>query len=648
MSRCLRDPGLWVTVLAYILAVLSYKIDTGFHWDEGQLAYDSFRVLRGQTPHVDFTYAYFGGLAYFNAAVTWIIGFSILRLRLVTLIVCAAYLVMYYRLSRVYLEGPWACVPAVCFAFYGVRGNFLAPYNTVFCLLFGTAALLALIRFHRTPRTGGLLLAGLLAGCSFAFKHTQGAFQLAAVLFWLAARLDPVPGGDRPSRYRRLSLPPIQTITVFLGGLAFLGLVTLPAGPGYFTYLWFPFVVFWIALLARTWRVTQPALTFLHETLVCLAGFAVPPLVTLGISVARSGPHAIGRTIQGLVNTPKVYFEAVTTYGGFPAGPSCLVLFCVCLASTYGLAAARQRFLRAFCGVVLTGLVAWPAVGLLCGDDLPGFHPGMRNRAIAYFFQASGLLVPAGLLLMTFITFFRTGDSSSRTGPAFAELLLLLCFSMTHAFVLFPQAQFVYFIWAAAPLWLGFLVVSSLVRAPGSRGGRLPDGLDAASEAGPGVGRVPPAALVPICGFLVVVQVVLGETRPFHPGNHPIDGRNAEIRTDLEYARGSNACLEVIRLANSRGEEVFILPEPALQVFSGQLTSHHESFMTHGFLSPEEEAELPRFLASRSIDTLIFSDFQGKGLAAYGFRRLEAELASSWRVDRRLGQFTVYLRRSRD
>jgi hypothetical protein len=173
----------WASSAVYVAGF----VDRGWvPHDEGMLAHNAERTLRGELPHRDFDESYTGGLTQLHALTFRAFGVRLLSLRIVLFLFFLLFIPTLYAVARRLLP-PW---PAGLVALLGVVWsvpNYFASMPSWYVLFFSTAGTYALLRERETDRKSWLFAAGLCGGVSL-LSIVVGLYFVAAALLYLAFR----------------------------------------------------------------------------------------------------------------------------------------------------------------------------------------------------------------------------------------------------------------------------------------------------------------------------------------------------------------------------------------------------------------------------------------------------------------------------
>ncbi len=170
-----------VIVVSTLLLAVRLNVDSNFADDPAQ-AHIAERVLRGERPHVDFQYAYTGGLAYLHAFALHLFGDRVLSLRIMLLVFFVAWVPCFWYVARKLSSTIAASLLTLLAAVWSVP-IYPSALGTWYGLYFATFGTAALFRYIETRHSRWVFLAGILAGFSFLAKVSGLYFLIAALLF---------------------------------------------------------------------------------------------------------------------------------------------------------------------------------------------------------------------------------------------------------------------------------------------------------------------------------------------------------------------------------------------------------------------------------------------------------------------------------
>jgi hypothetical protein len=225
---------------------------SGQYWldliDEGYFVYLGYRVHAGDLPYRDFDTYYTPGIFYLFAWTFDVAGVGVEPIRVLMSGMRALWALLLYVLARRIMPWPFALLPFALVAAVDAAPLFPEPHPSWPSMLAAFGMIEAVARHRERGRARWLILTGVLAGVSLAFKQNIGAFAVLAI------------GGY-------IFLQPRATTgrLVLLGRIGYLLLlalvVTLLLWPGLnaplMVVLWLPLLATLALLAWSSWRETR-------------------------------------------------------------------------------------------------------------------------------------------------------------------------------------------------------------------------------------------------------------------------------------------------------------------------------------------------------------------------------------------------------
>jgi hypothetical protein len=187
-----------VAVLVAAAVIFVLYVWSSRYWldliDEGYFIYLSSRVQAGDLPYRDFDTYYTPGIFYLYAWTFNLFGVTVMPIRILMSAVRVLWALLLYRLTRRVAPWPFAILPFLVVAAVDAAPVFPEPHPSWPAIL-ATLALIEAIALHQTR--GGrrwIVVAGALAGLTFAFKQNLGAFVALAIGAYLLLRPRPQTG----------------------------------------------------------------------------------------------------------------------------------------------------------------------------------------------------------------------------------------------------------------------------------------------------------------------------------------------------------------------------------------------------------------------------------------------------------------------
>ena len=218
-----RKPAIEKSDLIFLLFVITFlylllfKLPFFPIYQEGdQLIFvdDASRMLQGENIYRDFFQFTFPGTQLFYCFLFlifgvkyWVLGFSVILTGALSFWICL-------RISKRLIDGPYTYLPAVIFAFFGLRWFGLDGSHRVFSPLFILIAVWLLLRSGNYLHLG---LAGLFCALSSFFTQQRGFAGLAAIVCFLLA--DNYARGWKWKKYLTESLTVVAAFIVSLASM---------------------------------------------------------------------------------------------------------------------------------------------------------------------------------------------------------------------------------------------------------------------------------------------------------------------------------------------------------------------------------------------------------------------------------------------
>jgi hypothetical protein len=420
---------LTVVVISTLLLVVRLNVDFNAADDPVQ-AHIAERVLHGERPHVDFQYAYTGGLAYLHALALRIFGDRVESLRLMLLVFFVAWVPAFWYIARK-LSSPIGAALLTLLAVVWSVPVFPSPLGSWYGLYFATFGTAALFRYIETHRSRWVFLAGILAGCSFLAKVSGLYFLVAAVLFLV---FDEQNVQDEVLVHE--TYVPDNTysilLTLILVGLDVVLLLLLhnKANITEVYHFAFPGIALSFLLLVREWcmpRFPVPVrLWQISGRLLPLILGALVPVILFLAPYASTG--TLGRWFMEVLVLPAVGWQASFHSAINPIGALCAIppLAIVALNAELRSETARR--------------IAFAAICLLAAEAL---NQALRHPDFArWVWVSAATAIPVTTLIGVFLLL-----RGARQGQAkqTSQLMLLIAVAGLCSVVQFPFSAPVYF-----------------------------------------------------------------------------------------------------------------------------------------------------------------------------------------------------------
>ena len=442
-----------VLAAVWILSALYTGLFLDRGWvphDEGMLAQNAERVLRGELPHRDFDESYTGGLNYAHALAFRLFGIHLLSSRFVLFAFFLAFVPALYAIASRLLPP----LPAGLLTLLGVAWsvpNYFASMPSWYVLFFATLGALALLRALDTGRKGWLFAAGLCGGLAL-LAIVVGLYFVAAALLFLAFREQiAAEAGDRTRERSSFAFAVFQTISCAAFAALLLFLLRSRLAPTELAHLGAPALAVTGILVWRGWKERRGEF---RERLRLLLGLVLPFLLGVLAPVALFVlPYllsdATGDLPRGLFVLPLRQIDVAKR--GFPpfATLGAAIPYAVLLVVSARVSRRSGR------------LLAW-ALALLLALLLLATESDAAYRSVwhsARSLSAVAVLVGGWMLARSF-------ESSALSSRRQQELFLLLAMTALVSLVQFPFAAPIYFCYVAPFV---ALCLAAIVRiAPGA------------------------------------------------------------------------------------------------------------------------------------------------------------------------------------
>jgi hypothetical protein len=407
------------------------------------------RVLQGQRPHVDFQYAYTGGLAYLHAFALRLFGDQVFSLRLMLLLFFVAWVPCFWYIAHKLSSTLTASLLTLLAAAWSVPvyPSAMGLWYGLYFATFGTAAL---FRYIETRRSRWVFLAGILAGLSFLAKVSGLYFLLAALLFLIFDEQnmqEEVQFGDTETPDWGYSV--LLTLTLIALDVVLLMLLRSKANITEVYHFAFPGIALTFLLLVREWgRPRFPIPIRLWQIggrlLPLLAGAFVPVFLFL-LPYISTG--TVGRWFTASLVLPAIGWQVAFHSAINPIGALCAIPPLVVIAMN---AELRSETARRLAFIVICALGA-----LALNQSLR--HPEFARWVWVSAATAIPLTTAIGVSLLL--------ARAHRThGKRTSQLMLLIAVAGFCSLVQFPFSAPVYF---CCVVPLGILAFIALAKIAG-------------------------------------------------------------------------------------------------------------------------------------------------------------------------------------
>ena len=442
-----------VVVISTLLLAARLNVDSNFADDPVQ-AQIAERVLHGQRPHVDFQYAYTGGLAYLHALALHIFGDRALSLRLMLLVFFVAWVPGFWYIARKLSSTLGASLLTLLAAVWSVP-TYPSPLGSWYGLYFATFGTAALFRYIETHRSRWVFLAGTCAGLSFLAKVSGLYFLVAAVLFLVFDEQN--MQGEVQFRDREVpdtAYSVLLTLVLVSLDVVLLLLLHSEATVTEVYHFALPGIALSFLLLVREWGVPRfPIPVRLWQIggrlLPLLLGAFVPVTIFLA-PYASSG--TLGKWFREALILPAVGWQAAFHSAINPVGALCTIPPLMVLALNAELRSETARRL---------------AFIALCLLAVAGLNQALRYPEFArWVWLSAATAIP--VTTMIGVSLLLSGTRKGH-GKQTSQLMLLIAVAGLCSLVQFPFSAPIYFCCVVPLGILSYVGLANLV----SRGRRL-------------------------------------------------------------------------------------------------------------------------------------------------------------------------------
>lgn len=590
--------GLVAALHLYFLRVWLDFVDEGYFIDLAD------RMLRGWLPYRDFSIPYTPGVFYLHQWSMELLGRDVASLRIPLLVAKLLLSLLMYVLARRMAPPHFAAMPVLLLLASDTIPVWWEPHPAWYALLFALGAVWCVCRLRESGHERWLVLAGLAAALSFAFKQNFGLLILAATAGFLLFHGDELPRPHRPFGLPRGLRRPVllragQAVyaLLLLGGLY--GFLRQLLEPRLFVVFWLP-VAGWLALAtARSWRrpVDQALVeASIRRCVVLLATFLVPTaawLAALSFALAPSpvplalflGGVDLGAFYWPLAEPRLGFFLLLLAAAAAPLAVNRLVTpgpFVLRLSESVG------------CLVIAAGACDLAlADPVLAGPDVPVeemglFHLSVRAAKTVQLYLPS-LAFWGGLLI-------------AARRPRDWTLRWLLLAGALLLFNVYPRMDAMHVTMSAPLLWVvgaGALAVA----------GRYLTSGPLAASARPLVGALvfglllvlPAAAALPNVEWRVraLISKVGGELHYDVPGYVPLGLPGADVRVPWNTRDAVVQVVEYIQANTAPHERIFVYPTlPLFYYLTQRENATRFGHAYPGAATLEEQSEMMRQLGN--------------------------------------------------
>lgn len=178
------DTSLIIVGFAFFYTLVFELPATPFFWESDHLifAYEGWRMYLGDTMYRDFFQFTFPGSQLYYALMFSIFGAKHWIINATIVGIATVLLFLTLRLSKAVIDGPFAYLPPLLFAFFGFRWFGIDGSHRMFSPIFVLLAVLVILRIRNRKN---LLLSGALCGVASFFTQQRGFFALCAIALFV-------------------------------------------------------------------------------------------------------------------------------------------------------------------------------------------------------------------------------------------------------------------------------------------------------------------------------------------------------------------------------------------------------------------------------------------------------------------------------
>lgn len=240
--------------------------------------YNADRILQGEMMYSDFFVLTFPGNPVFFLALMSIFGAKLWLNGLAAILVSGGAVWMCLRLSKMLIAGPYAYIPAIVFAFFGLRWFGIDGSHSLFSFIFVMLAAWALLKGRSYKH---IILSSIFAACAAFITQQRGVMTVAAIVVFLF--VDGYMSGEKwKAIFARVFLVP----AAFMAALLILcSYFLITAGPEVFVNS----TLIYPALYYHYFPLNNPGAYLLSLEQVFAGGFSnIPPSVFYAVIVPLS------------------------------------------------------------------------------------------------------------------------------------------------------------------------------------------------------------------------------------------------------------------------------------------------------------------------------------------------------------------------
>ncbi|MGB8886003.1 MAG: glycosyltransferase family 39 protein [Candidatus Korobacteraceae bacterium] len=443
----------WLLLAVVVIStlLLAARLHVGFNLaDDPAQTQIAEKVLHGARPHVDFQYAYTGGLEYLHAFALHIFGDRVLSLRLMLLVFFVGWVPAFWYIAYKLSSTATASLLTLLAVTWSVPVC-PSPLGSWYGLYFATFGTAALFRYIETRRSRWVFLAGILGGLSFLAKMSGLYFLVAALLFLIFDEQNVQDEVQvRESYVPDVSYSVLLTLVLVGFDIMLLLLLRSKANVTEAYHFAFPGIALSFLLIAREWGVPRfPVPVRLWQ----MTGRVLPLLLGAMLPVAFFlKPYVytgtVGALIADVIVKPIVAWQPSFHSAINPVGALCCIPLLAILAIN---AQVRSETLR------IWAFTAISVLGALALDH------SLRSPSFArWVWVSAATAIPLTIIIGVVLLLggFSRGKQTS-------QLMLLMAVAGLCSLVQFPFSVPFYFCFVVPLGILAFMAVANIVSGNG-------------------------------------------------------------------------------------------------------------------------------------------------------------------------------------
>lgn len=641
----------WVGVLG-LLAVLvgvyvwgaRYGIDP---FEEGYFAYLSSRVAVGDLPYRDFATPYTPAYFFLHGLLYQLLGWTLVSQRLGVIAARFVGAALLYVLARRVAPPRYAVLAPLLLLLHDPAP---VPWHTHPSWYASAAALASawtVLRFLDVRRLRWLMVAGALAGLSFAFKQNIGLLALLAAGSFLALAVGPLPlsfalpgwaGSIDDTRLARISASLIRPLAAVGLPLAFAIALRGRLQLEYILEFIGPLLILNLWLLRRRPPEHVGLLARLAPLVALMLGFVaitVPWLVVLIVSIGR-GQTPLRQFVGGV--DPEGY--VVDQWWPHPEGLLVLAFAPVALF-------AWRSWHRGHRGRSLLTVIVWAALaGWAVSLVVSPYESPHRaaGSALTLFTENLNQMLPA---LGVWLAVWGIMRGWGRV-EAVLPLAWLVSYGAALYFLQYPRMDEPHLIFSVPPMAIGAAWVLGALDAH-LRGGLAPavGWMGRAALTG-GLLALPLLSTWPVSNWRWTSLVVDRADRPYPgPASYaPVQIERAGVLAPPYVAEPLTSLIRAIEQRTAPGEPIFAFPAiPMVYYLADRPNATRFNHFLPGLASAAEEADSIRALDQRDVRLVVIEpSFEASWLRESDYRPLRDTLRERFRHAQTIGPYEIWIR----